>query len=141
MSKVVWCSPSKMSIPSLRKIFERGWYDVSLRDETTLVVQTETVKIFVSIDGVRRLVKYETVVSLDEDSPWQAKLELVNRLNVVAPMLRFYVSAESPSLMTVSYELSFECGISAHHLVQPLRTMATVVVCGLKEHDEDGVAA
>ncbi len=140
MARVVWFAPGKVTLPLLKKVFERAWYEITCCDERKLKVRADYgLSVSVFIDESSKVIWYRAALRLVDGVSHTAAMALADRLNNVVSMMSFTFvdQPDSPPYLLMRYDLSFAGGISAPHLVRPLRAMNAVLLWGIERCDEE----
>jgi hypothetical protein len=118
----------------LRQLFRAAYLKAELDDDDDVRVTAENgVKVILSVDEDRKMLKYMAVFGFKEDAPEAEKLELLNLLNDQVVLVRF--SSPRADALVADYYLLYEGGVAPFQVIHSLRWFTKVAIGALTEYD------
>jgi hypothetical protein len=128
---------SEMSPRALQSLFDRALFNSSIDDDDDVLVETEAISVYVSINKDNRLLKYTAAYKVDETAPVESKHALVNKMNDDVIFCRFTIPEHHEDTLIADYFLPFGKSISSFNIVSALRLFALVVPNAIRDCDDN----
>ena len=128
---------SKMSPKVIQALFDRAYFGSSIDDDDDVLVETEAISVYISINRDNRLLKYTAAYKVDESAPVESKHALVNKMNDDVIFCRFAIPEHREDTLIVDYFLPFGKSISSFNIVSALRLFALVVPNAIRDCDDN----
>ena len=126
-----------MSPRALQSLFDRALFNSSIDDDDDVLVETEAISVYVSINKDNRLLKYTAAYKVDETAPVESKHALVNKMNDDVIFCRFTIPEHHEDTLIADYFLPFGKSISSFNIVSALRLFALVVPNAIRDCDDN----
>lgn len=129
-------SESDVTANQIRQLFRNAFMKAEIDEDGDVRVHTDAgLKVIVSVDDSRKMLKYMAIYGLKEDAPDYEKHTFVNTLNDNVIFVRF--SVPRTDILMADYFLSYEEGIPAYQIVNTARIFSRVVLGSVSEYDEN----
>lgn len=127
---------NEVTIFNLAQIFKRAYLKTDIDEDGDLVVHTDGLRVIVTIDQDRTLLKYLVLYGIKEAGDLKLKYEFVNKMNDRFILGRFSIPETQPAVLIIDYFLPFDEGISAFQIVSALRHLTKLIPDAIASCDE-----
>ena len=124
---------------NIRTLFKRAFYSASLDDDGDVCVDTDGLRVHVTVMDNTKLLRYVTVYGIKDTAPLESKHAFVNKMNDDVILCRFSIPEHDHDALYADYFLPFGEGVLAFQIVSALRWFARVVSSAIRDCDENNL--
>ncbi len=126
----------RVDISRIHEIFKGAFLETDLTDEGTIRVTEGGIKILVSVDASKELIRYLMLFACRPGASGQDQLELVNDLNKNIVFMRAWSFGNG---IAFDYSLPYDGGLLPHQVISAYRWLRKSALGGLQQHDHKGI--
>ncbi len=130
--------PEQISTAKIKEIFDAAFMQTQTTNEGQVQVAEGGIKIFVSADQDKQLVRYFMLFGFKPGSRVQDQLELVNEINKNIVFLRAWSFGNG---IAFDYALPFDGGVTSKQVVSAYRWLRKTTLASLQQYDHKNIVA
>ncbi len=131
-------SPADVSNDKVQEIFDAAFMDTDRTDDGGVRVTEGGLKIVVSVDESKQLVRYLMLFGYKRGAKTQDQLELVNELNKNIVFLRAWTFGSG---IAFDYALPYDSGLLPKQAISAYRWLRKTVLGGVQQYDHKNIVA
>ncbi|HEC35464.1 MAG TPA: hypothetical protein ENI39_02895 [Anaerolineae bacterium] len=131
-------SPGDVTTAKIKGIFDGAFMDASITDKGDVLVTEGGIKIFLSVDTGKQLVRYLMLFGYRRGASEKDKLNLVNELNKNIVFMRAWSFGNG---IAFDYALPYDGGLPPKQVISAYRWLRKTALGGIQQHDQKNLVA
>lgn len=128
----------QVSSTKIKEIFDNAFMDTALTDDGDVRVTEGGIKIFVSVDTAKQLVRYLMLFGYKRGASTKDQLELANELNKNIVFMRAWTFGNG---IAFDYALPYDGGLPPKQVVSAYRWLRKTALGGVQKYDRKNIVA
>ena len=136
MDTSTFLEENEVTPENIASLFRQAFYNASVDEDEDVVIYTENLALFISINSNLKLLQYTALYEFKDFAQTSEKHSFVNSVNDEYVLVRF---AADEDTLCADYFLPYEGGISPLQIVSSLRLFSKIVPIAINSSDDDGL--
>lgn len=130
--------PEQVTNSRIKSIFDGAFLDTAITDDGDVRVTEGGIKILVSVDTGKQLVRYLMLFGYRKGAREKDQLELVNELNKNIVFMRAWTFGDG---IAFDYMLPYDGGLPPKQVISAYRWLRKTALGGIQQYDRKNIIA